>query len=226
MKQLIFFILMGFPFLAFSAAEVSVGTTDAEGVRWIEFRVDDIAPVYGMQVELSYNKKELRVVDALSISGTQIHRGGFFSEGAYEIANTVDEFNGSVRYSVSLLKPAEQISGSGSLFKVGFETLIDKVSTIDLGIMKFGNKSGEQVPANFPYKVAVAPALSRRSTNITDEAAYQFDAAYKPSAVTGSGQVATEVGFDPVLISLLVTLIALLLVIIFLLLRQQKVSLK
>lgn len=222
MKNVVLLILLSLSNFVMASAKIDIATEDAEGIRWIELQVNEIQNVYGMQVELNYNPSELQVVDASSKTGVQVHSSNFFPDDAYDIANTVNTRSGNIRYAVSLLKPAEEISGSGSLIKLGFKTLTPEVASLQVETIKFGNKNGKKVAVQYATDIGIAPALSLRSENVTDKVAYQYDS-IKKSTVTSSTLGSSDglSNLDPVLLILLGLIVILLLVVIILLARRK-----
>jgi len=161
MKYFITLSILLFSNLVLAQGRIEIATEDQNGVRWIDFYAEDIPASYGMELEVFYSNDALSVVDTNDRkSGPQILKGDFFSESAYEISNNVDVRAGRIRYAISLLKPAEPVSGNGHLARIGFVTKSDKALSINIANIKFGTREGTAVEVTYPASILVEPAFS------------------------------------------------------------------
>lgn len=221
MKYLLSLSLFLLSNLALAEGRIRISTEDQDGIRWLDLHGESIPASYGMELEVFYSNEDLSVVDGNSkISGPQIQKGDFFSEFAYEIANNVDVRVGRIRYAISLLKPADPISGNGHLARIGFFTKTNKIVNIELANIKFGTQSGKVVEVSYPSEILIEPALSIAQTTISS--------GFKPvehklGQQTSNGNFIESEGVDInlLIIGLLSLTGLLLLLVIILLLRRQ-----
>lgn len=220
MKTILLFVFSLLPLISNAAGTVSFTNYDEEGARWIEAHVEGVDTVYGMEVELYYPSDSLVPIDlSPSAAGPQIIRGDFFDEGAYEITNNIDVRSGRIRYGLSLLKPAEAVSGNGMLFKLGFKTQSNDAVAMEVAKIQFGTQQGSIVNVDYLPEVEIAPAFSQ-STG-------KFTTAYRAGSktVSAASDSTSESGLwdvlnDNLVIVLFVVIILLLLAVIGLLLRR------
>lgn len=221
MKFILITLISFFSSVVHAKGEITFHTEDSEGIRWIEAYVSGLDSVYGAEVELYYPIKSLQPIDLSdSAAGPQLQGGDLFAEGAYEIANNIDVRNGRIRYGVSLLKPADPVSGEGKLFRLGFKTLTDKTAAMDIQKIQFGTQKGQRVEVAFPAQVNIEPAYS--------VATGKFSTGFKPKPISKSGLKASPNSdssslFDnQLIIALLAVIVVLLAAIVLLLARRPK----
>lgn len=213
MKYLFLLILLTFNSLVFAKGELKITSSDKEGIQWINLAIENISPVYGMELELTYSPKELSIFDGNSKkNGIQITSGAFFSEDAYEISNNIDQKQGRIRYAISLLKPQKDVSGSGDLTSIGFKTRTDKASTVEIKTVKFGTQQGKVVTVKHPNNFSVQPAKSIPSSSKTNNP-------FEPKTSTGSLIESME---EITLMHVLLLLVIVLLVITIIILIRKK----
>lgn len=162
-----------FPLLAQTQPSLDIETDDKDGVRWLYFLVNDARSVYGYDLEISFNRQDVHVVDMNdAFAGVQITRGDFLGEKAYEITNTVNEAQGAIRLAASRLNPAPAVSGKGVIAIIGFQHNANKPSNITINRVQLGNTEGKLYQVDYPQKVAVEPASSVASEGKPDPDAY------------------------------------------------------
>ncbi len=207
--------------LALGDGRIQISTEDQGGIRWLDIHGEDIPATYGMELEIFYSNKALSVVDLNpKQSGPQIERGDFFSDSAYEISNNVDVRTGRIRYAISLLKPAEPVTGDGHLARIGFFTKTNKALNIELANIKFGTQSGKIIEVSHPSQIIVEPALSVADNAIsTGFKPVEGKLGQQAPSITSNGNKAADNNL--LIIGLLSLIGLLLLVVIILLLRRQ-----
>ena len=221
MKLFLAVILFLCSFGVYAKGEILFHSEDLEGVRWIEAHVSGVDAVYGAEVEIYYPVKALQPVDLSdATAGPQLQGGDFFSEGAYEIANNIDVRTGRIRYGISLLKPAEAVSGDGKLFRLGFKTLTDKTASLDIQKIQFGTQQGQRVEVEFQQQLDIEPAYSvstgKFSSGFTPKVGSKASQGNKSSAVMA------DILDNQLILILLTVIVLLLMAIVVLLLRRPK----
>jgi hypothetical protein len=135
-------ILIGFAPLLLSIIIISIGQLRAQGTavvflepqsltlnqgqtRRVVVRIENAADVYGVQMDLSFEPSQIRVVDEDETRpGVQVLSGDFLTiNESFEAANEVNNEAGYLFYAYSRLSPAEPVSGSGILFEFEVEAL-------------------------------------------------------------------------------------------------------
>lgn len=113
-------------------------------------RVENVAGVYGFQLELQFDPAVLEVVDAdPGRAGVQVQAGDLIAHDLVQ-NNRADNEAGTVRYAVTQLFPSEPVSGSGDLIRITFAAHGEGVSPIVLPPSGFllANIDAEVLPAS------------------------------------------------------------------------------
>jgi LysM repeat protein len=133
-------------FLAPGNATIAAGETVN-----VDIRIQDADNLFGADVRLKFDPDIIEVVDANTlIPGIQITSGDFpdFSEGKGFVAqNTVDADEGSIGYAMSLLSPAEPVSGSGRLASITFRGQSSGTTDISFTTVLLSNTKANQIPS-------------------------------------------------------------------------------
>jgi hypothetical protein len=82
----------------------------------------------------------------------------FDADSAYVVENSVDNAKGLVRYAVTLLRPAEPVSGQGVLLRLRFKAQGSPKTIIDLKSLSLYNKASEDMQV-LSDKLLVKPAV-------------------------------------------------------------------
>lgn len=126
----------------------TVGVTETVVVN---IRVQDVSQLFGADVRLEYDPGVLEVVDANTlVPGTQISSGSFpdISGGQGFVAqNTVNPDEGTIGYAMTLLSPAEPVSGSGTLASITFRGKAQGSSDVSFTSVLLSDVSANQIPA-------------------------------------------------------------------------------
>lgn len=130
------------------AALVVEPTTIGRGQRGaVVVRVEDVANLYGADVQLRFDASRMQAVDAdPDAEGVQLALGDFLSPD-FVIRNTVDNEAGTLHVALSQINPSEARSGSGTLFVLRLsagETL--GPTAIELVDASLGARGGERIP--------------------------------------------------------------------------------
>ncbi|MCA6059994.1 hypothetical protein HUF18_09435 [Thalassolituus sp. ST750PaO-4] len=114
----IVFLLMA---AASQAEMLKIAELDRDGVRWLVVSADQLNPLYGIDVEMTFSSDRLEIVTAGSgQEAASVVPGELFGDGTFTIVNRADIRAGKIRYAASVLNPAPEISGSGVLFSIPF----------------------------------------------------------------------------------------------------------
>lgn len=150
--------------------------------------------VYGASFKLMFDPQAFEVV---SENNTAIIPGAFFEgEPGFTLKNTVDAENGIIDYALTLMQPAEPVSGDGILGTVTFRALKDSETTISaveasLVSPEFKDVGGRliaehinQVPAQIgqPAPVVESAPVVAENSNTASVSAAPASAAVKADA--------------------------------------------
>lgn len=126
-------------------------TIDISKTVVVNIRIKSIDNLFGADVRLEYNPAVLEVVDANTlVPGVQISSGDFpdISGGKGFVAqNTVDAEEGTIGYAMTLLSPAEPVSGSGTLASVTFRGKAAGKSEISFASVLLSDPNANQIPS-------------------------------------------------------------------------------
>ncbi|MFQ5855701.1 MAG: LysM peptidoglycan-binding domain-containing protein [Anaerolineae bacterium] len=128
-----------------SSAAVSVGETVVMNIR-----VQDVNNLFGADVRLKYDSAVIEVVDANTlVPGIQISSGDFpdTSGGRGFVAqNTVNPSEGTIGYAMTLLSPAQPVSGSGTLASITFRGKASGSSNVGFTSVLLSDANANQIP--------------------------------------------------------------------------------
>jgi hypothetical protein len=105
-----------------SPAEVGAGSIDVGAglTGAVDVLVKDVAELYGVDIELSFDPAVIQAVDAdPAADGVQIQIGDFLDPGL-AVRSSADNATGRVWFVMTQLSPSEPKSGAGRLFSVVF----------------------------------------------------------------------------------------------------------
>lgn len=120
-------LLLNMMFLLLAAASqaerLNIAELDRDGIRWLVVSADQLEPLYGIDVEMTFSSDRLEIVAGDSEQGAApVVPGELFGDGTFTIVNRADIRAGKIRYAASVLNPSPEISGSGILFSIPFRT--------------------------------------------------------------------------------------------------------
>lgn len=117
----------------------------------IDILADQIPPVYGMEMVLEYSPDTLELIDTDSeIDGIQIGVGDFFHVDGpmYPLQNDGIDSTGQIFYAASLLNPAPEAAGSGTLARLEMIARKPGSATIRVKNILFGTRDGRGIRPN------------------------------------------------------------------------------
>jgi hypothetical protein len=163
------FLLMA----AVSQAEMlKIAELDRDGVRWLVVSADQLKPLYGIDVEMTFSSDSLELVATSAEQGAApVVPGELFGGGTFTIVNRADIRAGKIRYAASVLNPSPEISGSGVLFSVPFRAKGKDAGEFAIVSAEAGTRDG--VKRSLP-QVAPVQVLPPRSvpTSAAEKAGY------------------------------------------------------
>ena len=108
-----------------ASTEVAVGTTTT-----VDVRVENVANLYGAEVQLVFNPAVLEVVDTdASREGVQIQPGTLLNPD-FMAKNNADPATGRIVFAVSQMPPHEPVNGSGTLATITFRGKAGGISEV------------------------------------------------------------------------------------------------
>jgi hypothetical protein len=120
---------------------ITVGSTTV-----IEIRVENVANLFGAQIELQFDPGVLQVVDsAPNQDGAQIQPGPFLSPDLVQI-NQADNGTGNIFYTVAQLAPTPPANGTGALAFINFLAKTAGTSQITFNVVKLSDPDGQNIP--------------------------------------------------------------------------------
>lgn len=115
-------------------------------------RIQGAANVYGVQLDLSFDAQKIKILDQNTAkAGVQILSGDFLPlDEGFEAANEANNETGQLIYALSLLAPAEPVSGTGTLIEFEVEAL--ETGSIDLLLdsVILASRDGALLPVQLP----------------------------------------------------------------------------
>jgi len=117
----------------------------------VDIKIEQVTDLFGAEVHLSFDPAKLEVQDAdPAVAGVQIEVGTFPdpAEGRGFVAqNLADNIAGRIDYAVTLLSPAQPVSGSGVLARVTFQAIGEGTSPVAFINALLSDQAGAQIPA-------------------------------------------------------------------------------
>ncbi len=134
-----------------SAATVSLAPAEpvlaAGETTTLTIQVAGASDLYGVELHLQYDPAVLQVLDAdVNQAGVQLRPGDLLDPGAgFTVANRADNEAGALDYAITLLAPAEAVSGDGVLVSFDVRALADGSSELMLSVI-LASAEGESLP--------------------------------------------------------------------------------
>ncbi|MEZ4529040.1 MAG: cohesin domain-containing protein [Desulfobacterales bacterium] len=113
-----------------------------------DLRIRDIPPVYGAEMILTFDPNILEVADEdKERENIQIRPGKFFdlSHSHFPLQNQADNRTGRIYYAVSMLNPAPEAQGDGTLAHIAFRAKAPGDANLKMETAKFGTRDGRTV---------------------------------------------------------------------------------
>lgn len=123
--------------------------SSAEGVVTVEVQAENVTDLYGLELHLKYDPAVLEIQDSQADqAGIQIEPGTLLPVNqGFVVANQADPSQGTVMYALTLLNPAQPVSGSGPVVRITFKILQDAPSTINVERSTLVSVNLETIPA-------------------------------------------------------------------------------
>lgn len=120
-------------------------TTGENGL--ITIAIEQASELFGYELQLKFDPAVVQVIDAIPEQpGVQIQPAGFMDESrGFAVINRVDNGSGTLEYAMTLLAPAEPISGSGPLLELGVLAIAPGNSPITLSVV-LASRDGLALP--------------------------------------------------------------------------------
>jgi hypothetical protein len=150
--SLLVLCLLSIPANSLAAGNVHLYTEKQNVAPGETFAIDVLAekmpPVYGMEMVLEYSPDTLELIDTDSeIDGIQIGVGDFFHVDGpmYPLQNDGIDSTGQIFYAASLLNPAPEAAGSGTLARLEMIARKPGPATIKVKNILFGTRDGRGI---------------------------------------------------------------------------------
>ena len=154
------------------------GTYDAGEMLLVEVWVEDVADLYGADIQLKLDPARLEVQDANpSLGGVQVTPRSDLLAPNLVVIKTANNISGTVQYAVSQADPSPPVSGSGALFAFTVEMLSAGTANLTITSQTLSNINAEAIPAgsnsasylieaggSLPYKIYL-PTILRTSAS-------------------------------------------------------------
>jgi len=125
---------------------LSLGLKPGEAGK-VALRVQGVENLYGLEVHLSFDPALVEVVDADPAKpGVQIGGGDFLPNG-FVAVNNADNATGRIDYAVTLLNPAEPVSGEGVLAAITFEGKANGSSPLKIDKAILASREASEIPS-------------------------------------------------------------------------------
>ena len=113
----------------------------------VDLQLDNVADVYGLQVEVTFDSSILEVVDANpGAAGIQI-TPGVCPTPDFVVTNSADNSSGHINYAVTQLSPTPPCSG-GTVATVQFTCLVEGISDVEIITSVVSDSNGNSIVHN------------------------------------------------------------------------------
>jgi hypothetical protein len=136
----------------------------------VTIHVTEAQQVYGGSFKIAYDPQLLEVVP---VNNDAIMPGAFFDQQPnFVLKNTADAETGVVEYQLTLVQPAQPVSGSGVIGAIQFRSLSSQPTTVELLEARLFSVAFTQVDGrNIAQGVQeIEVQLGRATVNLNDEA--------------------------------------------------------
>ncbi|MBN2551067.1 MAG: hypothetical protein JXB15_18035 [Anaerolineales bacterium] len=160
------------------ATTISLSPTPASlagcGTVNVDIWVNDVANLYGADVQLTFDPNLLEVVDARPFeTGVQILPVSTFLKPDWIIRNVADNTLGTIWYATTQLNPTLPVTGTGIIATITFRAKNQGTSALHFTYTKLATRDGDPIPGtpvdgSIQTTPPAAPALSISRLNATD----------------------------------------------------------
>lgn len=157
--------------------------------------------LFAYDLQLSFDPNVIQLLDAdPDAPGTQVQPAGLLDAGSgFTIVNKVDNKTGLLSYAMTLLAPADPVSGDGSLVELQVRPVSLGQSPLSLSVILASNDGLELPVETFDGTITVTDNMSTRepapnatATSATNPVPTQLPTTITPASTTGPSQ-----GGDP-----------------------------
>ncbi|MEM7536248.1 MAG: SdrD B-like domain-containing protein, partial [Chloroflexota bacterium] len=122
------------------------GTVKVSDRYTANVQIDNVADLYGMQIEIAFDPALVGVVDAFDfLPGIQILPGDFLPPDV-TIQNIVGMDNGLINFAITLEGPQPGVTGSGLLAQIVFEGVVSGTTPISLTHVILSDPDSQSIP--------------------------------------------------------------------------------
>lgn len=132
-----------------SDAIVRCEPVSTEGARvTVDIYVENVAELYGADVQMSFNTRHTQVVDAVPDSpSVDIELLDTFLSPDFVVRRTANNSQGTVWYAATQVNPSVPVTGSGSLARVTFVGLSVGDVSIPISSHELVRRNGTTIPS-------------------------------------------------------------------------------
>jgi len=125
-------------------AEVTLSPGETVGFTVL---IKEVVDLFGVEVHLAYDPAVVQLIDAgEAMPGVQIIPGKFLDpDEGFLVANTADNGNGELDYALTLLAPAEAVSGTGLILAFELRAIANGSSPLTLSVI-LASADGASLP--------------------------------------------------------------------------------
>jgi hypothetical protein len=124
------------------------------GSLTLDIRIEHVVDLYAFDVEIAFDPARVEVVDADGNpeNGVQLTFGEFLDVAqGFSIINSADNATGRAQALLSLMFPAQPVSGSGRLARITFRGKSPGVSSVRLSAVTLSNHRVQSIPASVTH---------------------------------------------------------------------------
>jgi len=131
--------------------------------------VENASGLYGVEIHLRYDPDVVRILDSDSITrGVQAQPGDFLDVNrGFLVMNQADPVEGVFVYALTLLAPAEAVSGDGTIFELELAAEVAGTSPLVLEEVILASAQGESLPfSSQDGEVIVSTGSTQTATSL------------------------------------------------------------
>jgi hypothetical protein len=114
----------------------------------VEVWIEDVANLYGVDIQLTFDPERFQVIDANPAqAGVQITPRADLLAPDFLIRRSADNSTGLIWYAASQLNPRPPVSGTGALFSFALQATNSGTATLDYQQFTLSTPDGEPIPA-------------------------------------------------------------------------------
>jgi len=115
-------------------AELTLSPGETAG---LSLQIEGATGLFGLEIHLAYDPAVVQLLDAdTTTPGVQLHSGNILDpEEGFLVANAADNTLGQLDYALTLLAPAEAVSGDGLILTFELRAIANGTSPLDLTVI-------------------------------------------------------------------------------------------